>query len=889
MSQTEKHQPSKKQKEKPSLRNVSSSGRNILENGKRKLEKNLLEILSRENNPDQSHKKKNRQEDKFKVNSSQAEIPIKWIKDSIICTVDNRYLSMVEIMAVNFYKRNSAKQEYYMDNFSRIFKNCPAKMCLMILSDTTNPSRIVENILKNCKDTEIPEIATAQEDYIEHIKRLSDNNAVSKRYLIIFEYSGNSDGSKSNKFADIRKELFSYRQSIIDVMSASDNPCLIPEDWNLFVVETLYYIFNRQTSRTQSLRDRVNRIQLDIARFNEARPGKKKKEPTFADYIAPKGINFTNRSRIIMDGLFYSYIGIQGDSIPVRQNGGPYLENFAFGAPVDVIVPIKKLPRSVSTATLKFKNSQSKQSIYSNRIKRKEDKADQAEKEYDNNLYIQKSLEAGQDLFDCAIILVVRDNSAKRLDQYITRIKSILETKEIDYDSSFLCAEDYFKMCMPFLYFTEPFNRIKRNYLTDSMSTLYDFVSVEMLDPNGIAFATNAESLSLLSMNNFNTQIYKNANIVIFGTSGAGKTFLEQLLARWLRLSGKRCFFIIPKKGRFDYFSQCIALKGSFIDLVPGSKDCMNPLAIIPEGTLNKNLLDDDVVIQENGSLVAKQVLKLIIWTQLLLGTEDLGNSRYHTLNSEITNLYKDYGMLVNDNNSIYEDAETGVLKRMPQIEDLQRKVLAHPELEGLAPLYEPFITGNCQNFNGQTNVDLDNPYTVINVDEDQIGESMLAALLYIAFIFVDGKIKENPMSYDLLFLDEVWKMMKTEDCAKQVQNVIKLIRGYCGAVVVATQEIEDLMKSAGGFGKSVINNSEIKILLNMKESDVAEIQPIVRFSDELAEKISHFKRGQGVLISNGDATEINIIPSDLALSTITPKTANSASVQEKILGNESI
>ena len=52
-----------------------------------------------------------------------------------------------------------------------------------------------------------------------------------------------------------------------------------------------------------------------------------------------------------------------------------------------------------------------------------------------------------------------------------------------------------------------------------------------MCDDNGILLGVNKYNSSLIIVDIFNSAVYKNANMAILGTSGAGKTFTMQLLS----------------------------------------------------------------------------------------------------------------------------------------------------------------------------------------------------------------------------------------------------------------------------------------------------------------------------------------------------------------------
>ena len=92
------------------------------------------------------------------------------------------------------------------------------------------------------------------------------------------------------------------------------------------------------------------------------------------------------------------------------------------------------------------------------------------------------------------------------------------------------------------------FSRAKRNILTEGLAACYPFSSYEMSDPDGIILGSNELNGSLCMADFFNTSSYKNANIAIMGTSGAGKTYTIQLLAKRFREKKIQTFIIAPDK-----------------------------------------------------------------------------------------------------------------------------------------------------------------------------------------------------------------------------------------------------------------------------------------------------------------------------------------------------
>ena len=79
------------------------------------------------------------------------------------------------------------------------------------------------------------------------------------------------------------------------------------------------------------------------------------------------------------------------------------------------------------------------------------------------------------------------------------------------------------------------YERSKRNVLTLGAASCYPCISYEMCDDNGILLGVNKHNNSLIIVDIFDSRVYKNANMAILGTSGAGKSFTMQLMSTRMR------------------------------------------------------------------------------------------------------------------------------------------------------------------------------------------------------------------------------------------------------------------------------------------------------------------------------------------------------------------
>ena len=105
-----------------------------------------------------------------------------------------------------------------------------------------------------------------------------------------------------------------------------------------------------------------------------------------------------------------------------------------------------------------------------------------------------------------------------------------------------------------------------------SYPVLQDFIPIidKWLEEDRKAPRKQRHNSSTVILDNFNSDIYSNGNMAIFGMTGAGKTYTILLMAMRFRMNGTQVFVIAPEKG-FEYRGPCEALGGQYIKLARGS------------------------------------------------------------------------------------------------------------------------------------------------------------------------------------------------------------------------------------------------------------------------------------------------------------------------------
>lgn len=201
---------------------------------------------------------------------------------------------------------------------------------------------------------------------------------------------------------------------------------------------------------------------------------------------------------------------------------------------------------------------------------------------YNDAKYIRREIQVNnEDIYFLYIYIEIYAQKEKELEYYLNKIEGITQSKGMQTRRANFRQEETFKSCLPFMENPDNIKSIaKRNILTSGLVATYPFISSTIFDDEGIFIGTNIYNNSLVFIDRYNQDKYKNANICIFGTSGAGKSFYTKLLILRYKLQGIKQYIIDPER---EYSNLCEALKGTQIRIGPNSNTYINILDIRKE------------------------------------------------------------------------------------------------------------------------------------------------------------------------------------------------------------------------------------------------------------------------------------------------------------------
>ena len=773
-------------------------------------------------------------------------------------TTDGRYVKILEIEPINFMLRSSEEQYNILSSFASWLKISPMKLQFKSITRKADSDKHIAMIRKELSIEDNAQCKAMGEDYIRLIKDVGSREALTRRFFLIYQYEA-IGRSESDDYSKIYSMLVSAEQNARAYFMQCGNNIIQPQNPDQAVAEILYMFFNRRSCVDEPFTDRVNRVIIDTMAAKGKIIGI---DPiphiSVRHFIAPRGLDLSHYNYIVMDGRYYCFLYIKGNGYPSTVRGGWMSSLINAGEGIDIDVHLSRENRSKTIDKVA-------QRIRLNRTKLKgmQDTSTDYE-ELTNSIqagyYIKNGIaNHNEDLFYMSVFVTI---SAKTYDELLWRkqqITDMLKSMDMYLSDCRFQQEDALRSVMPFLQISPKLQKkTQRNVLTSGAASTYMFTSFEMSDDSGVLLGVNRHNNSLCIVDLFNTKINKNANLTMCGTSGTGKTFTLQLLALRMRMRGIQCYIIAPIKGH-EFKRACSKIGGEFIKIAPGSPHCINVMEI--RHTISPEMeLIDEVDYNDMDSMLARKIQQLMIFFSLLI--PDMTNEEEQMLDEALIKTYNEFG-ITHDNNSLYADATCfpPKLKKMPILGDLHKHLLENPMTTRIAAIVSRFVTGSAQSFNRQTNVDLTNKYIVLDLSE--LKGKLLPVGMMIALDYVWDNIKADRVKKKAIMIDEIWQLIGASSnklAAEFCLEIFKVIRGYGGAAIAATQDLSDFFSlDDGKYGRAIINNSKNKIILNLEQDEAQYVKDVLKLTRTEVRSITQFERGEALIHSNNNKVPVVI------------------------------
>ena len=467
---------------------------------------------------------------------------------------------------------------------------------------------------------------------------------------------------------------------------------------------------------------------------------------------------------------------------------------------------------------------------------------------------VQEELAKGVErFFQFSLYITIISGTIIDLGETSKRLKTLLSSILITAKPATLQMEDGFKSTIPI---GEDQLYLARNMDTTSLASTFPFTSATLTQEKGVMYGLNQLNGSLIIFDRYSLE---NANEVVFGKSGAGKSYLIKLEAMRQFMFGTEVIIIDPEG---EYGPLTDAMGGEYVEFTPASPVKINPF-------------DLSGLYEEGENELGLKILSLHALLKIVLGEIDAGHDAI--LDRALVEAYRQKGITV--------DPETQ-RKEPPLMEDLYKILLGMEDQASadLALRLEKFIKGSMAGiFNKQSNFDIKNPMTVFSMRG--LEDTLRPIAMHIILDFIWTKIRKD-LKKRLLILDEAWYLMKYPDSASFVHGISKRARKYFLGLTTATQDVQDFLST--DYGKAVLSNSSIQMLLKQSPTEIDLVAQIFYLSQNEKQLLLSAGIGEGLFFAGLNHVAMSVVaaPFEHELITSNPEEILKRQEKERIEGN---
>ena len=552
----------------------------------------------------------------------------------------------------------------------------------------------------------------------------------------------------------------------------------------------------------------------------------------------PLYINLTNPQYIEIDGMFFSSLLIINYNRIFQElifkNILEINENILISIYIEKnnqYKIIKEIAKNIGNTTVDLEK------INNSRID-----IDIAKSSLEDAKYIRREMQLNnQQLLYFYTYITTYSKNKEELKNQINKIEEILQNSGLKSKKSYFRQEQTILANLPLNKNNYDIKRaVKRNILTDGIKGTYPFITSTIYDEQGILYGTDINNNSLIIIDKFDREKYKNSNTCIFGSSGSGKSYFTKIQVLRNYILNINQYIIDPER---EYEKISKSLDGSLIKIGPASKTYIN-IFDIREDSLEEN---------EEGYLATK-LNKLIGFFKLIF--QDITEEERTELENKIIKIYKNKNIDFNDK-SLFKNNKFKTSTDMPILEDLYKELNKRMQKK-----IEPFITGSLKCFNNYTNIELNNKLIIGDIYE--LGEENIQFGMYIFIELFWDKIKKDRNSRKIIYLDEIWRLIgitSNKETASFIYKIFKTIRKYGGGATAITQDVSDLFSlEEGAYGKSILNNSELKLFFSLEEENIKTLEKYIDINQKEKIEIKSLRKGESLFFVGQDhiLTKIN-------------------------------
>ena len=423
--------------------------------------------------------------------------------------------------------------------------------------------------------------------------------------------------------------------------------------------------------------------------------------------------------------------------------------------------------------------------------------------------------ENDQCLYYVAVTIILMADSKEELDSMTETVETIGKRNSVTIEEHYLKQREALNTALPI-----GVRQVEtmRTMLTQSLAVLMPFNVQELNDGCGCYYGINQVSKNI---NIGNRKKLINGNGFVFGVPGSGKSHFCKMELGQVFLGGEDEIIIIDPMN--EYFDIAHTYGGTVVNMSTYTDNYVNPLDM---DVWSLDLNDSKGMIREKGEFM------------LGLCEQCMGESLNSRQKSIIDRCVR----------KLYIEIARSREKYVPVMSDFYDILMNQPEEEAkdIALSLELFVNGSLNIFNHQTNVDVDNRFTVYGIRD--LGTELSPITMLVMMESIQNRIIENGKRgiATWLYIDEFHVLLHSEYSAKYLQQLWKKVRKQGGLCTGITQNVVDLLQNY--TATTMLANSEFVALLKQANTDSSKMAEVIGVSEAQLRFVTNTQSGMGLM-----------------------------------------
>ena len=576
--------------------------------------------------------------------------------------------------------------------------------------------------------------------------------------------------------------------------------------------------------------------------------------------IAPKGLEFRQADFVISDKHATILTVI---SYPKYISPG-YLSSLTSMSGIKVVIKHIPLPFSTITkmlnkeiADLKVRYQDENDKMIQERIRQDYESLEQ---------FIQMLASTQSKIYDFQMHIMITADSDEELISKKLQVKNYLEAMEMKAVPLRFEQEKVLHSMLPIFPKNNIEDRIGTPIPAPTIAAMYPFIFDSIKDP-GLSTLLGVDfSGGVILFNQFLYQVKKennrnNANMIILGTSGSGKSTAAKLLLR-SNIRNNNQIVVIDPEGELEEMTKMYG--GDFIDLGKGGEFGMiNPLEIVVDS-------DDQEIAQGLGYTVLTRTIQTV---KAFLKYYD------PTIEEDVINLfsevlqdtYKRYGIDFNSNFTqfktnqypTFDDVYATIRGRLMSMTEKTRE---RDVMEFLELKIRPLVKELRYYFTGHTTIAPKSDFIVFNIKELMNSDTNIRNALFFNVLKYAWGLTLDASINTILMVDEAHVLLSGSNVlgADFLAQVQRRARKYNTGTIIITQQPSDFSdERVITQGKAIFDNASYYLVMGLKKQAAEDLAKLIDLNENEKESIKKYSQGEALFVCGSRRMRINIIATE--------------------------